>query len=438
MKHTTKKLPKSQVELTISVTPEECKKHMEKAATKISARTSIKGFRKGKAPYDMVKREVGEMNILNEALEGIVHESFYKAVTEENLETIGMPEIKIEKVAPGNDVEYVATVALLPNVKLADLSKINVERKEKEITDAQVDEMIENLRGMQSKEVLKDGVATKEDMIEIDMDLKVDNVPIEGGQAKGYRIYLSEKDRHIPGFNDELIGLKAGDEKTFTLPFPETYYKKSLAGKPGTFEITVKGVYTRELPTVDEAFAKTLGQSSVEELKKKLKENLALEEGRKADQRAEEEIFDTTIEKSTFDEIPDVLIDAERKKMFYELQRDLDRNGVSISDYMQSIKKTEEELFEDFKQRAIKRAQASLISRVIAKEQNITISDEELQKEIDMMKEAYKDNAEAQENLKKPEVHDTIRNVEQNKKVVAWLKGQVLKDEKKKKETTSA
>ncbi len=430
MSHTSKTLPQSQVELVITVKPEEYEADMKKAAIKISNKTAIKGFRKGKAPYDIIKKEVGEMAILQEALETIVQRTFYAAAKEEDVETIGMPQIDIEKIAPGNDLVYKAIVALLPKVELADLDKIKISKKTKEVTDKEADEMLENLTKMQAKEVVKSGASTKDDMVLIDMDLKQDGVPVEGGQAKDYRVYLSEEGRHIPGFNEQLIGVKKDDEKSFELTFPKEYYQKNLAGKPATFEIKVKDVFERQFPAIDDEFAKSLGQKSLEDLKALLKKNLEAEEAQKAEQKLEIEIFDTLIEKSKFDEIPVVIVDAERKKMFYELQRDLDRHGISVEKYMADIKKTEEELFEDFKTQATKRAKASLLSRHVATENNITVSDEELEKEIETMKQTYKDDPQAMENLGHAEVKDTIRNVLANKKVTVFLKEKFVGEEK--------
>jgi len=425
MDHKTQTLDKSQVELTITVTPSDYEKHMKNAASSISERVAIKGFRKGKAPYDLVKKEMGEMKIMEEALQHIIQESFYDAVKKEGIETIGMPEIAIEKSAPGNDIVYKAKVALLPKVTLADLSGIKIKRNVKDIGEKEVDEVLENLTKMQAKEEIKEDKALKEDKIVIDMDLFLDGVPIEGGQAKDYAVYLSES-QHIPGFNDELIGLKKDDEKEFEIPFPKDYYNKQLAGNKGVFKIKVKEVFVRTFPEIDEAFAKTLGQDSVEKLRELLKQNLTHEAEHKADEKAEIEIFDTLIEKSEFDEIPEVLINAERQKMFYELKQYLEKNGVSIEQYLADIKKKEEELFEDFKERATKRAKAALLSRQVAEKNNLDITDGELEAEIAMMEETYKDMPEYKENIKKPEVKDSIRNMLLNKKVVAFLKDTVL------------
>lgn len=429
MSHTTKKLDKSQVELTITVEPKDYTKHLEKAAQKISDRTAIKGFRKGKAPYDTVKKEVGEMAILNEALESIVQESFYKAVTEEKLDTIGMPQINIEKSAPDNPVIYKAVVALLPKVKLADIEKIKVKKETKEVVDKDIDDVVDNVRKMQAREVIKKGTATDQDKLIIDMDMLIDKVPVEGGQSKDYQVYLSEK-HYIPGFNEKLVGAKKDDEKEFSLDFPKDHYQKHLAGKTVDFKVKVKEVYERQLADLNDEFAKKLGQDSVKKLKELIKNNLLQEAKRKADQKAEIEILDKMIEKSEFDEIPEVLINAERQKMFYELKNDLDKNGITIEQYLQDIKKKEAELFEDFKEQATKRAKAALISRQVADENNIKVDDKEIDGEIKMMEEMYKNNKEYMENLKKPEVRDSIAMTLQNKKVLEFLKSKVLDEDK--------
>lgn len=426
MSHTKKDLPQSQVELTITITPEDYQKHLVKAAERISERTKIQGFRPGKAPYELVKRNVGEMNILNEALETIVQESFFRVVTEEKLETIGMPKIEIEKVAPGNDLVYKATVALIPQVTVADLKKINVKQEAKPVTDVQVDEMVDNLRKLQAKEVTKDGLATEMDIVLVDMDMKIDNVPVEGGQAKDYRVYLSE-DHYIPGFNKELVGLKKDDTKTFPISFPKTHYQKNIAGKTVDVSVKVKDVLDRQLPEMNEEFSKKLGQESVEKLRELLRGNLIKESEKKAEEQTEIAIFDELIANSKFADIPEVLIDAERRKMFYELTRDLERNGVTIEDYLRDIKKTQEEMFNDFKEQATKRAKAALLSRQIAKEQTITVDDKEIDAEIAMMESMYRDNKEYIEQLHKPEVRGTVQTILQNKKVIKWLKEEVVK-----------
>lgn len=425
MSHTLKKLEKSEVEFTVTVTPADYEKHLKKAAEKLSERTAVKGFRKGKVPYDIMKKEAGEMAIMQEALEAIVKETFYNAVKEESLETIGMPKIDIDKLAPGNDIVYRAIVGLMPKVKLADISKIKVEKKTKIIDEKSIDETLDAVRGMNAAEVIKAGSAEGTDKLVIDMDMLLDNVPVEGGQAKDYQVYLSE-DHYVPGFNDQVKGLKKDDEKEFTLDFPENHYQKMLAGKNVKFKIKVKDVYERQLPELNEEFAKKLGQESIAKLRELIKQNLEKEAETKSQQEAEIEMLDTLIEKSEFGEIPDVIIDSERQKMFFELKNDLARHNIPLDQYLADIKKKEEDLFNDFKAQAEKRAKASLISRQVAINQDIKISDEELEKEINTMKEMYKEDPETLEKLKSPEVRETLATTLQNKKVMEYLKSKIL------------
>ncbi|MFA6547974.1 MAG: trigger factor [Candidatus Magasanikbacteria bacterium] len=426
MQHTLKQLPKSQVELIITVTLEDYKKDMETAALRISQRAAIHGFRPGKAPYDIVKQNVGEIKILEEAMQTIVEKNYHSAVVAEKLETIGMPEITIEKMAPGNDFVFKAVAALLPTVKLGDTEKIKVEKKEIKVEDKQIDEVIENLKKMQGKEVVKEGVATKEDKVEVAMNMSINKVPVEGGQAPKHQVYLSEP-HYIPGFAEQLVGLKKDDTKEFSLRFPDEHYQKHLAGKDVDISIKVNDVYSIEYPEISDELAQKLGQKSVEGLKEILMTNLKQEAQNKEDQRIEAELLEKVILASEFSEVPDVLIKSEKQKMFYELKNSLQDQGIEFEKYLKDLKKTEEEIAEDFAERALTRVKAALISRQIAKENDIKVEKEELDKEIEVIKITYKNDPKVDEALKRQEVLDTLAATIQNKKVVQWLKEKILK-----------
>ncbi len=428
MSYTKKVLENSEVELEVTVTPAEYAAELEKAAERLSARSTVHGFRPGKVPYDLMKKKVGDMAILQEAIEPIVRSSFFQTITAEKLDTIGMPKVDIIKAAPDNDFVYKATVALLPKVTLPKIESITVKREPKSIDDAKIEETLTALRGLQAAEAKVDRAAAGNDKLVIDMNMKLDHVPVEGGQAKDYQVYLSE-DHYVPGFNKELVGLKAGDEKTFMLTFPETHYQKMLAGKAVEFTVKVKDVFERVLPELNDLFAAKLGQETVAALRELIRKNLEREAEQKAEEKAEIEIFDRLIAASTFDPIPEVLIDAERQKMFFELKRDLERHNVTIEQYLQDIKKKEDELFSEFKTQAEKRAKAALVSRELAREHSLLATPAEVDAEVAMMRETYKENPEYLENLKKPEVRDTIATMLQNRKVIGWLKERVLKNE---------
>ncbi len=426
MSYTLKKTDKSTAELTITVAPADYKKNMEVAAVRLSERAAIKGFRPGKAPYDLVKQEMGEIRILEEAMQSIVESNFFKAVSEEKLDTIGMPQISLQKFAPGNELVFTASVALLPKVTVPDLTTINVEGKPVTVSKEQIDETMENLRKMQGKEVIKAGSATKDDKVVVNMDMFIDKVPMEGGQAPNHQVYLSEP-HYIPGFAEELVGLKKDDTKEFTLKFPKEHYQKHFAGKDVDFKVKVNEVYELSYPELNDEFAKALGQQSLEKMVELLTTNLTREGQRKEDERFEIALLEQLIEKSSFEVIPDVLIDAEKNKMFYELKHNLEEQGIPVEKYLADMKKTEAEILADFTAQADKRAKAALISRQIALQNNIKIEPDEMNKELDAIRAAYPNNPQVEENLKRQEVIQTIATTLQNKKVMQWVKEQVKK-----------
>ncbi len=425
MTHQLKKLEQSQVELTFTIEPADYKKDLEAAAVRLSERAGIKGFRPGHAPYEVVKQQVGEAKIMEEALEHIIQKTFFIAVKEEKIETIGMPQIAVEKMAPGNNLVYRATVALLPKVTLADFNKIKVGRKPIEAGEKEVGEALEHLRKMQPKEIVKEGLSGKENKVTIDMDMFIDKVPVEGGQTKNHQVYLSEP-HYIPGLAEELVGLKKADTKEFTLKFPKEHYQKHLAGRAVDFKIKVNDVFELNYPALDDELAKILGQENLEKLKTLLLANLTREAERKEGERVEIALLDALIEQSEFETIPQVLIDAEKRKMFYELKHSLDNQGIEMEKYLRDIKKTEKEIFDDFTIQAAKRAKAALLSRQVAATNNIVVEKAELDKEIASIKQAYPDDKNVEENLKRPEVIDTITATVQNRKVLEFLKKKIL------------
>ncbi len=424
MKHELKKLEKSQVELTITVEPKDYKKDLEEAAVRISERAAIKGFRPGKAPYEMVKQQVGEIKIIEEAMQSIVERNFFMAAKESKLDTVGMPQITITKIAPGNDLVFTATVALLPTIKLGNLATVKVKHQAKEITDQEIDNVLNDLKKMQTKEIIKPEAATKDDKVIINMEMFLDKVPVEGGQAPNHQVYLNEP-HYIPGLAEQLIGLKKDDTKEFSLKFPKDHYQKHLAGREIDFKVKVNEVFELQHPDINEEFAKTLGQESVEKLKNILRENLTAEAKQKDEQKIEIEILDQMIEAAEFSEIPDVLINAEKNKIFQELKYSLENQGIDMEKYLKDLKKTEEDIYKDFAEQALRRVKAALLSRQVAVENKIKAEKADLDAEIKQIKAAYPDNKNVEENLKKPEVLDTLSLTIQNRKVMTWLKEQV-------------
>lgn len=431
MDYTINEINGSEVEIEIKLQPNEYEEDMERAAERISKEVDIDGFRQGNAPYRVIKNEVGEMKIMQEAIQTIAQRTYVQVLKQEEINSIGSPEVNVDKMAPGNEVQFTATVATMPEIDLADPTEVEVKKETKEVRDEDVQDSIDSLRKMHSEEELKEGPAEGNDKLVLDMNMSVDGVPVEGGQAKDYQVYLDQDEQHIPGFNEQVEGMEAGDEKEFSLDFPENHYQKNLAGKTVDFDVSINEVYSQELPELDEEFAKKMGQESVEGVKNLIRENLKQEAKKKEEQQFEVKLLKRLVEESEFGDIPEVLIDAEKQKMFEELKNDLDKNGVTVEEYLEDIKKTEEELLEGFTDQATKRAKTALISRKLAeKHEDLQPTQDEIEEEMDRIREANQDNEEVEERLQSQEVRGSIATTVQNRKVVKWLKDQVKVKEK--------
>lgn len=420
-----KELPQSQKELTIEISAAEMQSHLKWAAEQLSKASAVEGFRPGKAPYDVIQKKFGDMKILEVAADKVVKQTFFQALKEKQIESVGAPQIKIEKMAPKNDFIYKATVSILPSITLADWKKMKLERKLKPITEKEVEKILTDLRKMQAKEVLVERPATKADKIIVDMDILLDKVPVEGGQSKNYSIYLDE-DFYLPGLAEKLIDAKQGDNLEFQQDFPETFYNKILAGKKADFKVTVKGVYERTLAELNDEMAKTLGQPSAAELQKVIKENLEAEARQKEEQRIEIEMLQNLVKETQFGDIPEILIEDEKHKMFAELKQNLEQQGLGFEDYLKNLKKTEEDLAKDFTKGATERAKTALILRQIAKEEKILVSPTDLKEELDRVKEMYKENEKIDERLADPEIQDYIASSLLNRQVLHLLKDTIL------------
>jgi len=421
MQLNSKTLQKNQIELEIEISAEEMKPFLDKAVLFLAEEIKINGFRPEKVPYDILAKHVGEMTIYEKAAELAIEKTYPKIVKEEHLETIGSPQISIIKLAPNNPLVYKASAALLPHVKLGDYKKIRVERKKEEVSPKKVEEVLKDLQKMQTKEILVNQPATRENKIVVDMDMFLDKVPLEGGQAKDHSIYLNET-YYIPGLTDQLVGLRAGEHKEFTLPFPKEHYQKNIAGKNVEFKIKVKSVFELQSPALDDAFAKTLGQATIEDLKNLIQRNLLAEAENKEELRLEEEILKQIVAASRFDDIPEMLINAEAHKMIHELEDALSEKGINFHDYLKNIKKTVNDLLLDFAPRAVERIKTALVIKEIAAAEKVEASQEEIEEEIKKISSYYEKEPELIERIHSEESREYLENVIKNRKTIKLLK----------------
>lgn len=421
------KVEKGQIELNIEVSIEELKPFLEKAVKSLSEKVKIKGFRPGHASYDIVKKEMGEMAIYEEAVDRVVSKTYVDAIKENNLETVGQPKIEIVKLAPANSLEYKATVALLPKVTIGDWKKVKVEKKEVKITPDKVDKAVEQLTKMQTKEILVNRPVGEKDKIVVDMNMYLDKVPVDGGQAKDHSIFLTEE-YFVPGFKEKVIGQKKGETREFNLDFSKEHYQKNLAGKKVNFKVTVKDVFELQPPKIDDEFAKVLGQKSLGDLRKLMEDNLQKEEGFKEDQRSEGEMLDKLVKESKFEELPQILLESEVEKMILELKENLSKQGMKFEDYVSNIlKKKVEDLKKEFLPQAESRVKTALVVREIANQENIKAEEKEIDEEAEKMVSLYTDTPELKDNLNSPGGRGYLANLISNRKVIDLLKKEIIK-----------
>jgi trigger factor len=434
MKIDKKVLPKNQLEITAELSVEELKPFIDATIEEIGKTKTIKGFRPGKAPSELVVNSVGEMKIYQYAANDAIAKTYYDFLEQEKLDTVDQPSIEVVKLAPGNPFIFKAVVSLLPKVELCDYAKLEVKAlPEIKIEEADVDKVLEDLRKMRAKEVLEDKAAETGNKIELDFNTYIDSVPIEGGQAQKHWVIIGEQ-HMIPGFEEALVGLKKDDEKEFELSFPKNYHKKRIAGQKATFKVKIHGVYRIELPELNEEFARGFGMKDFENLRKNISSNLKREKETRETQKQELEIIEKLIENCKFEEIPEVLITDETHKMFHELEDNILNQGMKMEDYLTHLKKTEAELRLDFVPDAIKRVKTALAIRSIAKKEKLEVTHDEIHEETDKIIASYKLNpayadevARMEQNLHSEETHRYITNIIMNRKTLAKLKELVVK-----------
>lgn len=421
-------LEKNRVKLTFTMTQEEILPYLHEAATRLSQQSSIPGFRPGKAGYEIVVQRFGEMKILEEALETIIRKSYVEAVLAHNIETVGSPKIDVEKLAPQNDIVFTAEVTRMPKtLELADYKSLNIEPKKVEVEQKEIDLALRDLQRMQTKEVRapKDSPVSATDKVVVSMNIKKDGVPVEGGQSPNHAIYLTEE-YYIPGFKEQLVGLREGDAKSFVLPFPENHVQKMLAGQEAQFEITINELFHLQPPEIDDAFASALGMKDLPALMDAISHNLQEEKHHEEHTRQEREVLELLAKKSRFEEIPDLLLNEEINKMIGELKREIEAQGAEFETYVSNLKKTLAQLKMDLTPQALTRIKVALVMRAVAEKESVEVTEQEIDTKLDRLAARYEDK-ETKQQIYSPQYREYIEQILKNKKVIELLKGMMVK-----------
>lgn len=382
-------LEKNMAKLTVEVDNAEFLKAIDVAYKKNRNKFNLPGFRKGKAPKEMIMKMYGPQVFFEDALNEILDKTYPEAAKESGLEIVSRPEIGVEQIGMDQNVIYTATVAVKPEVTLGEYKGVTVEKAEttvsaKEVNEKLAAELEKNARVVEvEREIKKDDIAT------IDFVGSVDGVEFEGGKGEDYPLTIGSG-TFIPGFEDQLIGHKAGETVDVKVTFPENYGAKDLAGKEALFVTTIKAVKEKQVPTADDEFASEVSEfDTLDEYKKDLKKTLKEEKEKAATTTNERNVIAKVVENASV-EIPAPMLEAQLDNMLYDYQTRLAQQGIPMDQYLQITGQTVEQIKEQMKESAEKNLKTSLVIEAIMEKENITVADERVDEEFKKIAEQYK------------------------------------------------
>lgn len=385
------KLEGNQGVLTVEVEASEVDTALDQAFKKVVKKVNVPGFRKGKMPRKLFEQRFGVESLYQDALDILLPKAYGDAVEEAGIEPVDRPEVDIEKMEQGSNLVFTAKVIVKPEVKLGEYKGLEVEKTETEVTDEDVQNELTRLQEQQAELVVKeDGAIENGDTVNLDFEGFVDGEAFEGGKAENYSLEIGSGS-FIPGFEEQLVGEKAGAEKDVNVTFPEEYHAEELAGKPAVFKVKIHDIKSKQLPELNDEFAKEAegDAETLEDLKKELRTKL--EESKK--QEAENQTRETVIEKASENaeiEIPEAMVNTELDRMVQEFGQRLQMQGMNLDLYYQFSGTSEEALREQMKEDAQKRVRTNLVLEAIVEAENIEVSEEEIDAELSKMAEMYK------------------------------------------------
>lgn len=390
MKVTVENGENQQVTLTIEVEAAEVNKAVEQACKRLANRVSIPGFRKGKAPRMIVERHVGKDAVLQEAFDIVAPKALSKAFDEQKIDPVTRPSVDIETLEEGKDLVFKATVTPRPEVKLGDYKGLNVPKNEVNITDEDVEKQLKTFQDRQGKLVdAPEGAEVKDgDFTTLDFKGFVDGEAFDGGEGKDYPLQIGSNS-FIPGFEDQLVGAKIGEERDVNVKFPEEYHAKELAGKDATFKCTIRSIKTKELPAIDDELAKKVSKfETLDELKADIRKNLEENAERTAENDQKSAAIEMAANNITVD-IPAVMIDNRVTAMIQEMAMRLEQQGMKLEQYLQYAGTDIAKLREQYRETAEKNVKTDLMLEEVAKAENIKVEAKDLDEEVAAMAAAY-------------------------------------------------
>ena len=389
MSVTKEDLGKNMYKLTIEVSAEDFTKAYNASYQKNKGRIALPGFRKGKAPLQLIEKAYGAGVFYEDAANDLIEAEYPKAAEESGLEIVSRPEIDVEQIEKGKSFIFTAKVAVKPEVELGKYKGVEVDKLEIEVTDEEVNAEIDKEREKNSRMGnVEDRHVANGDTVNLDYLGSVDGVPFDGGAAQGYDLVIGSGS-FIPGFEDQLIGAAAGADVDVNVTFPEEYHAEELAGKPALFKCHINSIKTKELPEADDEFVKDVTDfETLDEYKADLKKKLTEDKEKQAKAAREDAAIEAVIADSKM-EIPDAMVDTQKRQMAEDFAQRLRMQGLSIEQYFQFTGLTAEKLLEQMEPQALKRIQSRLVLEAIVKAENIDVTDDEIEAEYKKMAEQY-------------------------------------------------
>lgn len=411
MKTTVKHISETRVLVTIALEASELEAAEQVALKKLSKTVKVNGFRKGHVPLDMVKKHADPNELSQETLENALSRGVAEAFLENKLQALERPEVEIKKFVPGQTLEFTAEGDVLPAVKLGDYKKLTAKKSEVKVAKKDVDEVIERIRkGFADKKETKEAAKLGDEAV-IDFVGKRDGEPFEGGAGNDYPLELGSGS-FIPGFEEALVGLKAGDKKDVELTFPKEYHAKDLAGQEVTFETTVKKVHEKKLPELNDEFAAKTGPfTSMKELEDDIKRELTAQKEREASDQLKDDLVKQLVAKSKVS-VPAVLREDQIKSIEQDLTQNLMYQGMSFEQYLQQKGFADRDAWVkgEAEEAADNRIKAGLVLAELSKELKIDATADELAEHINTYKQQYANNPEMAKRFDEPEIQREIAN----------------------------
>ena len=419
MKVTTEKIDNHKVVLEITVPQEEVKKGLDLAFAKLSKKINIPGFRKGKVPRNVLISKIGKQALLEEAFDIVAPNALNKALVEQNLDPVVRPEVDIITLEEEKELVFKATIVPKPEIELGEYKNLKVEKNVEAVTEEQIQNQINNLLNNNAKMVVAENAEIKDgDFAVIDFKGFVDGEAFEGGEGKGYPLQIGSGS-FIPGFEEQLVGAKAGDERDVNVVFPVEYHAHNLAGKSAMFKVTINDVKRKEMPTLDDEFVKDVSAfNTVEELKADIKANLE----KVAAEKAENAVKSAALKQASDNckvELPEVMIENRINHMIEELKSGLEGRGMKFEQYLEYVKMDLDAIRNNYREIAAENVKADLMLEAIAKAEDVKVEATDLADEVENMAKAYGATPEQVQSIiqQQGRINDLINTVVRKKAV---------------------